>query len=236
MLGPDFFVRDTLLVARELLGKLLVREDDGHVRWGRLVEVEAYCGPEDRAAHSWRGLTPRTRVMFGPPGHAYVYFIYGMHHCLNLVTRPAGVPQAVLVRALEPGPGVGPCSGPGLVCRALPVDRRLNGAALEPPALYVLDDGFRPAAEDVFQTPRIGVGYAGEWSELPWRFCLESPHLSRRRSASARATSASAPLSRRSAEAPEPSSAKPARKPPPVREARSAATSARTRSAPTRPA
>jgi DNA-3-methyladenine glycosylase len=182
VVGPDFFARDTLEVSRELLGKLLVREVDGTVRWGRLVEVEAYCGPEDRAAHSWRGRTPRTRVMYGPPGHAYVYFIYGMHHCLNFVTRPEGEPQAVLVRALEPGPGVGRCTGPGLVCRSLEIDRSLNGAPLEPPSLYVLDDGFRPGPDEVVRTPRIGVGYAGEWSELPWRFCLAGPHRSRRRS------------------------------------------------------
>src|SRR5204862_6002031 len=124
-------------------------------------EVEAYCGPDDRAAHSWRGLTPRTRVMFGPPGRAYVYFIYGMHNCLNFVTRPEGCPQAVLVRAVEPGPGVGRASGPGLVCRALGIDRSLNGSPLEPPALYVLDDGHRPAPGAIVQTPRIGVEYAG---------------------------------------------------------------------------
>lgn len=180
VLGPDFFERDTLEVAAELVGKLLVREIEGEVRWGRLVEVEAYCGPEDRAAHSWRGLTPRTSVMFGPPGRAYVYFIYGMHNCLNFVTRPEGSPQAVLVRALEPGPGVGRCSGPGLVCRALDIDRSLNGVPLEPPVLYVVDDDFRPAPGEVVRTPRIGVEYAGEWAELPWRFCLPGPHLSRR--------------------------------------------------------
>src|SRR5207248_4195846 len=139
----DFFSRPTLEVARDLIGKLLVRETPDGVRWGRLVEVEAYCGPDDRAAHSWRGLTPRTRVMYGPPGHAYVYLIYGMHHCLNFVTRPEGIPQAILVRALEPGPGVGRCAGPGLVCRALEIDRALNGAPLTPPDLYVVDDGFR---------------------------------------------------------------------------------------------
>jgi DNA-3-methyladenine glycosylase len=181
LLSSEFFDRDTLEVARDVLGKLLVRQVDGELRWGRLVEVEAYCGPEDRAAHSWRGLTPRTRVMFGPPGRAYVYFIYGMHHCLNLVTREEGVPQAVLIRALAPAPGVGRCSGPALVCRSLAVDRALNGFPLEPPELYLLDDGFRPEPERVFQTPRIGVDYAGEWSRLPWRFCLDSPHLSRRR-------------------------------------------------------
>jgi DNA-3-methyladenine glycosylase len=179
LIGPDFFVRATLEVARDLLGKLLVRELDGEVRWGRLIEVEAYCGPEDRAAHSWRGLTPRTKVMYGPPGHAYVYFIYGMHHCLNFVTRPEGTPQAVLVRALEPGPGVDRCSGPALVCRSLGIDRRLNGCPLRPPHLYLLDDGFRPDPAAVCQSRRVGVDYAGEWSDRPWRFCLDSPHLSR---------------------------------------------------------
>jgi DNA-3-methyladenine glycosylase len=180
VLGPDFYARDTLEVAGDLLGKVVVREVNGLVRWGRLVEVEAYCGPHDRAAHSWRGRTPRTSVMFGPPGRAYVYFIYGMHHCLNFVTHPEGSPQAVLVRALEPGPGVGRCSGPGLVCRSLDIDRSLNGVPLEPPALYVVDDGFRPTEGGIVRTPRIGVAYAGEWAGLPWRFCLPSPHLSRR--------------------------------------------------------
>ena len=181
VLDQGFFARDTIAVAQDLLGKLLVRELDGEVRWGRLVEVEAYCGPEDRAAHSWHGLTPRTRTMFGPPGRAYVYFIYGIHHCLNFVTRPDGEPQAVLVRALEPGPDVERCCGPGLVCRSLGIDRSLDGVPLLPPQLYVLDDGYRPAPSALFQTRRIGVDYAGDWSERPWRFCLDSPHLSRSR-------------------------------------------------------
>lgn len=158
---------------------MLVREVEGRVLCGRLVEMEAYCGPADLAAHSSRGRTPRTEVMFGPPGHAYVYLIYGMYNCLNFVTRPEGEPQAVLVRALEPAAGLGRCSGPGLVCRALEIDRGLNGSPLRPPRLYVLDDGFAPADADVFTTPRIGVDYSGEWSALPWRFCLDSAHLSR---------------------------------------------------------
>jgi DNA-3-methyladenine glycosylase len=106
--------------------------------------------------------------MFGPPGHAYVYLIYGIYHCLNFVTRPEGEPQAVLVRGLEPGPGVGRCSGPGLICRALDIDRSLNGIPLVPPVLYVADDGHVPA--EVFTSPRVGVDYAGEWAALPWRF------------------------------------------------------------------
>jgi DNA-3-methyladenine glycosylase len=178
ILDAAFFDRETVRVARDLLGKVLVREVDGRQMWGRLVEVEAYMGPEDLASHSSGGRrSPRNEVMYGPPGHAYVYFTYGMHHCLNFVTRPAGVPQAVLVRALEPGPGVGRCGGPGLVCRALDIDRALNGVALVPPVLYVVDDSARKRR--VVATPRIGIYNSGEWQERPLRFCLESPHLSR---------------------------------------------------------
>jgi DNA-3-methyladenine glycosylase len=178
LLGPEFFDRDTVAVARDLLGKVLVREVEGKRLWGRLVEVEAYLGPDDLAAHSSGGRrSPRNEVMYGPPGHAYVYFTYGMHHCLNFVTREAGVPQAVLVRALEPGPGVGRCGGPGLVCRALGIDRNLNGAALVPPSIYVLNDD--APSRRVYATPRIGIGDQGEWTDRPLRFCWDSPYLSR---------------------------------------------------------
>jgi DNA-3-methyladenine glycosylase len=158
---------------------VLIREVGGRRLTGRLIELEAYLGPEDLAAHSARGnRTARTDVMYGPPGHAYVYLIYGIHNCLNFVTRPAGSPQAILVRALEPGPGVGRCAGPGLVCRALEIDRSLNGAPLRPPDLYVVDDGYQ--AGEVIATPRIGVDYAGEWKDRAFRLCLDSPLLSRR--------------------------------------------------------
>ncbi len=178
VLGPDFFDRDTVQVARDLLGKVLVRETSGAPLWGRLVEVEAYLGPDDQAAHSFKGhRSPRNETMFGRAGHAYVYFTYGMHHCLNFVTREEGIPQAVLVRGLEPGPGVGRCGGPGLVCRSLNIDRTLNGAALVPPRLYVLDDGFKVAK--IYETPRIGVYNSGDWAARPLRFCIDSPHLSR---------------------------------------------------------
>jgi len=177
VLGAEFFARDTVRVARDLLGKVLVRESATGPMWGRLVEVEAYLGPDDRCAHSYGGhRSPRNEVMYGEAGHAYVYFTYGMHHCLNFVTREPGLPQAVLVRALEPGPGVDRCSGPGLLCRSLDIDRSLNGAALEPPALYVLDDGYRP--DEIYDKPRVGVG-TGDWSDRPLRFCIDSPYLSR---------------------------------------------------------
>jgi len=157
---------------------VLVREIGGTLLSGRLVEVEAYLGPDDLAAHSRGGRrTPRTEVMFGSPGHAYVYFTYGMHWCLNFVTREEGVPQAVLVRALEPGPGVGRCGGPGLVTRALSIDGALNGVRLQPPDLYVIDDG--SPSRRVFITPRIGVQGTGRWEKRLLRFCVDSPYLSR---------------------------------------------------------
>jgi DNA-3-methyladenine glycosylase len=178
VLGASFFARDTTVVARDLLGKVLVRELDGQKLWGRLVEVEAYLGPDDLAAHSKGGRrTPRTEVMYGEPGHAYVYFTYGMHWCLNFVTRERGVPQAVLVRALEPGPGVGRCSGPGLVTRALHIDRALNGAPLQPPDLYVVDDG--APVRRVYVTRRIGVQGTGRWEKRLLRYVVDSPALSR---------------------------------------------------------
>ena len=178
VLGPSFFARDTTVVARDLLDKVLVREMDGRRLWGRLVEVEAYLGPDDLAAHSRGGRrTARTEVMFGEPGHAYVYFTYGMHWCLNFVTREAGVPQAVLVRALEPGPGVGRCSGPGLVTRALGIDGGLNGTPLKPPDLYVVDDG--APRRRVHVTPRIGVQGTGRWEKRLLRYVVDSPALSR---------------------------------------------------------
>ncbi len=173
-----FFERDTRVVARDLLGKLLVRELNGTRLWGRLIEVEAYLGPDDLAAHSKGGRrTARTEVMFGAPGHAYVYFTYGMHWCLNFVTREAGVPQAVLVRALEPGPGVGRCAGPGLVTRALGIDGALNGVPLRPPDLCVVDD--QAPRGRVYVTPRVGVQGTGRWEKRLLRYCLDSPYLSR---------------------------------------------------------
>jgi DNA-3-methyladenine glycosylase len=179
VLGSDFFARETVDVARDVLGKLLVREVDGRTLWGRLVEVEAYLAPADLASHAARGRrTPRNEVMYSGPGHAYVYFTYGMYFCLNFVTREAGMPQAVLVRALEPGPEVGRCSGPGLVCRALKIDRTVNGLPLRPPDIYVVDD--QAPRRRIFSTPRIGIAGTGRrWERRLLRFCVDSLDLSR---------------------------------------------------------
>ncbi len=168
-LNRDFYLQDTLVVAQALLGKHLVHEIDGVRRIGRIVETEAYQGPEDLAAHSARGRTARNAAMFGAPGHAYVYLIYGMWHCVNVVTREAGVPHAVLIRALEPIDNLDASThGPGLLCRAMGIDRRLNGADLLGDQLWI-EPGARKESE-IVSSPRIGVHYAGHWAQRPWRF------------------------------------------------------------------
>lgn len=179
-LPRSFFERDTARVARDLLGLWIVRRLDGAFRVGRIVETEAYLGPHDRASHSSRGLTPRNRSMFGPPGHAYVYLIYGLHHCLNVVTEPAGHGAAVLLRALEPVLGLtGNPRGPGLLCRALGVDRSLDGADLQGDSLFLAepDDS---APFHVVRSRRIGVDYAGAWARRLLRFHIRrNPWVSR---------------------------------------------------------
>jgi DNA-3-methyladenine glycosylase len=166
-----FFERSTLAVARALIGMHLVHDDGRSVRAGRIVETEAYLGPRDLAAHSARGRTARTEVMFGPPGHAYVYFIYGFWNCLNVVTAPTGVPHAVLLRALEPlGRLEERTWGPGLLCRALHIDRRLNGADLLGKVLWLEQPPAGTPAARIARSTRIGVDYAGDWAQRPWRF------------------------------------------------------------------
>jgi DNA-3-methyladenine glycosylase len=171
-LAREFYDRDPILVARELLGKLLVHAVDGVQRVGRIVEVEAYLGPHDLAAHSARGLTARTRVMFGPPGHAYVYLIYGMHYCMNVVTQAEGSASAVLLRALEPVRNIeGRTQGPGLLCRALGIDRRLNGHDLLSDELHIAPDP-RERRISIVRRPRVGVDYAGVWAWRLLRFYI----------------------------------------------------------------
>lgn len=180
-LPRDFYDRDTVLVARELLGKCLVHVDAGVTRIGRIVETEAYLGPHDLAAHSAKGLTPRTKPMFGPPGHAYVYLIYGIHHCMNVVTQPEGTASAVLLRALEPVQHTdGRTQGPGLLCRAMHIDRRLNAHDLLSDDFHIADDGY-PRRFPIVKRPRVGVDYAGHWAKRLLRFYVaRNPYVSRR--------------------------------------------------------
>ena len=169
-------------VARDLLGTLLVHELPDGPRVGRVVETEAYVGPDDGGSHARRGNTKRTWPMFGPPGRAYVYLIYGMHHCLNVVTEVEGYPAAVLIRALEAVEGLpGPGSGPGRLCRLMAIDRRHNARDLTGPPLYFLPAEARIAEGQIAQGSRIGIDYAGDWAAKPWRFWVaDSPAVSRR--------------------------------------------------------
>lgn len=171
-LNDAFFRRPALEVAQELLGCHLVHSGpEGELR-GRIVEVEAYIGTHDLACHASKGRTPRTEVMFGPPGRAYVYLVYGMHHCFNVVTGPEGEAAAVLIRALEPIHGLAPnvpTNGPGRLCKAMGIDRRHNALPLNAPPLW-LECGLPVAPSAVAQGPRIGVDYAGEWALKPFRF------------------------------------------------------------------
>jgi DNA-3-methyladenine glycosylase len=169
-LPRSFYDRTTIVVARELLGKFLVHLSDGVERIGRIVEVEAYLGPHDLAAHSAKGLTARTKVMFGPPGHAYVYLIYGMYYCMNVVTEREGHASAVLLRAVEPVQNVeGRTQGPGLLCRAMNIDKRLNAHDLLSDDFYIAaQSNAEPSA--IVKRPRIGVEYAKHWARRHLRF------------------------------------------------------------------
>jgi DNA-3-methyladenine glycosylase len=166
-----FYARDTRRVARELVGKLLVHRDGGIVRAARIVETEAYHGPNDRASHARFGRTERAGIMFGPAGVAYVYLIYGRSHCMNVVTGPEGFPAAVLLRAGEP---VERClhstRGPGNLCRALGIRRAHdNGRDLTGDDLYLVD---APSPGPIVTGPRVNVHYAGAWACRPWRYAL----------------------------------------------------------------
>ena len=180
-LPRTFFARSTLVVARELLGRLLVHETPQGVLVGRIVEVEAYRGPSDPASHAYRR-TPRSRIMWGRPGLAYVYFTYGNHYCMNAVTELDGVAGAVLVRAVEPLAGLEVmranrkvtddrllCRGPGRLTQAMGISREHNGADLTRPPLY-LARGEGRVRPPVASGPRIGIRAA---TDRPWRFYVE---------------------------------------------------------------
>lgn len=173
MLPRTYFIRPTVAVARSLLGKYLVRVIEGRRLEGKIVEVEAYVGLEDKACHASKGRTQRTDVMFGPGGVAYVYLIYGMYHCLNVVTEREGFPSAVLIRAIELDGVL--IDGPGRLCRAMQIDRGLNRIDLTTgECLWFEDRGESVGRGSVGAHPRVGVDYAGEWAKKPWRFRLRT--------------------------------------------------------------
>ena len=199
-LSRDFYAGDTVAAAQALLGKVLVRRLDGHLLAGRITETEAYVGRCDKACHAYNyRRTPRTETLFLSPGHAYVYLIYGMYHCLNFVTEPEGEPAAVLLRAVEPIAGIETIrrlrygdkpltpyrmrnflNGPGKVCQGFGLTRAQNGLDLTGDELFLCDGpedrglpGPAPRRERLCPGPPIGVDYAQEAKDFPWRFWLE---------------------------------------------------------------
>jgi DNA-3-methyladenine glycosylase len=186
LLNRDFYARPAIEVACDCLGKILVHGKTA----GRIVEVEAYLGVDDRAAHAWRGVTDRTRVIFGEPGHAYIYFIYGMYECLNFVAEPAGQAGCILIRALEPVAGIATmrrrrpaakgiedlANGPGKLTLAMGITRKLNGGDLTRGPLEVRRLKSEPPI-DIEATPRIGITHCADW---PLRFVIAGNRFSSR--------------------------------------------------------
>jgi DNA-3-methyladenine glycosylase len=195
VLDRSFYQRPTLEVAKNLLGKVLVRRLNGKDLAGKIVETEAYVGPHDLACHASKGKTKRTSIMFEQGGCAYIYMIYGFYFCLNAVTEAADYPAAVLIRALEPLDHLGVmkklrknprqvtdiASGPGKLCMAMAIDKQLNGQDLTGRKLWIEDRNL--GVGRITASPRIGVDYAGEYKDKPWRFYIHgNPHVSRLRS------------------------------------------------------
>lgn len=195
-LPREFYTRPNVLhVARDLLGKLLVVPDrNGKRVSGKIVEVEAYRGPQDRAAHSYGGRrTKRTEPMYGVGGTAYVFFVYGLYYQFNVVTNAMDSPHAVLVRALEPVEGIelmrrrrrqqpdhNLTNGPGKLCIAMDIDRRLDGDDLLGNKVWLEEDAKIPRSR-IISGPRIGIDYAAEWKDKPWRFWIkDNPYVSKR--------------------------------------------------------
>jgi DNA-3-methyladenine glycosylase len=186
---PEEFCKPTLEVARMLLGSVLVHASPQGIAAGRIVEVEAYLGPEDKGSHSYGGkLTDRNRAMFGPRGHAYIYLIYGMYWCFNVVTGPPELPQAVLVRALDPVAGIelmrerlgqphapvhSLCRGPGKLCKALGITGKLYGEPLWGDRLFLVPGTSLPP-EAIGTSARINIPYAGDYAHAPWRFYVRN--------------------------------------------------------------
>lgn len=173
-LNKNFFVRPTITVAKELLGKLLIRRENNKITACRITEVEAYIGEDDLACHASKGRTPRSETLYHQPGTAYVYLIYGMYYLLNVVTEKENFPAAVLLRACEPiGKNLSENSlvGPGRLCRTLNITKEIHGQDLtKSDKLWFADDGYNIPESKICSTPRIGVDYAKHCANYPWRF------------------------------------------------------------------
>ena len=193
-LAREFYMDETLEVSKKLLGKLLVHKINEMELVGKIVEVEAYMGPHDKAAHSYNNRrTERVEVMYGPPGFAYIFAIYGMNYCMNIVTAKVGIPNAILIRALEPVSDLNYISlnrynkkysdlsrtqirnltnGPGKLCKALKIDKSCYGEDLCGDKLYLLEEASGEEFE-ICTSPRINIDYAGEAIHYPWRFFIK---------------------------------------------------------------
>ncbi len=199
----NFYNRETLKVAQKILGKFLVRKIGKKIISGKIVETEGYVGPSDLASHASRGKTARTAPMFGPPGHAYIYLVYGLNFCFNIVTERENYPAAVLIRAIEPADGIdlmrrhrqslnnknlnsqilnlkSLTNGPGKLCQALKIDKSLNNFDLTKNTLWLEDRGLKIKPSEIVAAKRIGVDYAGKYKNKPWRFYLKgNPFVSK---------------------------------------------------------
>ncbi len=169
--AESFFDQSTLSVARQLLGCYLVRKQGRIIKRALICETEAYVGPQDQASHASRGRTKRTEVMFGQPGYAYIYLIYGMYYCFNIVTGKQGYPAAVLVRSVILDNKL--INGPGKVCQELKIDKKLNREDLLTSTKIWLEKGDKVPLKNIKTAPRIGIGYAGKWKHKPWRFFIK---------------------------------------------------------------
>jgi len=188
-LPQKFYNRNTLKVAQGLLGKILARKYRGKILSGMIVETEAYAGEEDKACHASKGMTERNKIMFGKAGHAYIYMIYGMYYCLNIVTEKEKYPAAVLIRAIEPIEGIEAMkkyrdvrpinkltpltNGPGKLCQALKIDIKLNGENLSGDKIRIEDRGVMTERRDIVKAKRVGIDYAGKSRNYLWRFYIE---------------------------------------------------------------
>lgn len=168
VLTEEFFNRPALVVAKELLGKNLVRKKGSKEYRYKITETEAYVGPDDKASHAYKGRTPRTDVMFGPPGTLYIYFVYGVYHMLNVVTGKDGYPAAVLIR------GTDQIEGPGRLTKKLGITKKENGVLAHPQhsKLWFEEGEEKVNPKKIKRTPRVGIAYAKEWKDKPYRFVL----------------------------------------------------------------